>query len=129
PDELNQLPHHLLNGTRGDRSRKTDKGNWGSSDVTKNTYRGVIFFNGEIPIASKAPRDSAGIHGRMLKVAIPPFPSHYNAQMVDNLKLRTEKNGGYFANPWLEHIATKDVEYFDDKLQKITPRFINKSKE
>jgi len=128
-DDLCQLPHHMLNGTSGDKSKKTNKGDWKSGDVTKNIYRGVIFFNGEIPVASKAPRDSAGIHGRIIKVALPPFPSHYNAQMVDDLKLRAERNGGYFAKPWLEHITTKDIDEINENLIRISPRFNGKNKD
>lgn len=116
------IPHDLLNGKEGSKQIKIDSG-WYGRDSTKEQYQGAILFNGEIAIVSKATADSAGIFGRIIMVKHPPFPASYSETDVEDLKQRAYDNGGFFAEPWLTHVASLNKQDIVARLQQIRGSF------
>ncbi|KEF36288.1 DNA/RNA helicase, superfamily II [Schinkia azotoformans MEV2011] len=122
-EKLSGVPHDLINRKEGDKSTKIAENSWGSKDNTNDQYVGVVMFNGEIPISSKAPLDSAGIYGRVLMINHPPFPSYYNYNAVEQLKDSVESNKGHFAKPWIEFISQIDDKELKREVSQIGEQF------
>ncbi|WP_310551324.1 DUF927 domain-containing protein [Paenibacillus glufosinatiresistens] len=97
------IPHDLINGQEGPKSIQTE-GGWEGIDPKRSQYKGTLFFNGEVPIYSTTPKDSAGIQGRIFMINRSPFQTQTTKDDVENYKKRGLDNAGHFAEPWIEHL-------------------------
>ncbi|WCK53918.1 DUF927 domain-containing protein [Aneurinibacillus sp. Ricciae_BoGa-3] len=114
------VPHDLINGNEGSKQVETGKGRWQSRASGGRDFNGVIFFNGEISIATKVEATSAGIFGRILLVNEPPFPKEFDAKKVEALSLKSLRNGGQFAKTWLKEIGKLDSDALINQVQEVS---------
>ncbi|BCG56753.1 DUF927 domain-containing protein [Paenibacillus sp. URB8-2] len=116
------IPHDLINGQEGPKSIQTEDG-WEGRDPNSSQYEGTAFFNGEIPTSRMAPKDSAGIYGRIFIIEHPPFPKETTGSEVESLKKRGLDNAGHFAKPWIEHLVKLGADKIYQQVEQLNNIF------